>query len=589
MFPSRFKCIGHLHRLASLWHFNGAKELSSKPYLLMTGTGKVSAQLFVASFVILGLGLNSIWSTPVEAQQSGLTGKGRSILGSQYVPSDAVLVSEVEISATLASPQLEMYPIEIVDAWSTEYLGVSARKLENLRLVVAAPGPGDPEFAVILSSKETIKLGKASDDFIDIGSPLQVDQRDCFPVVDAPGVVLHQFDSKTLIFATEGYLDVVLRASKPSSNRGALAKLADSTPTSANATVIATIEPVRAMAMGIAQSMAGRIPPPLQPFTQMPVLLDAVMVGLDMAEAEGTIEVSLKASDDGAATRLKRLISDGLEFGRQIALAEMVGELDPSDPMTAAMIRYMQRLSGLLVTSVMPEQNGDLLTIKGSPSQAMATQGVLVSLLLPAVQSARQAARRVSTMNNLKQVGLAMHNYHSVYREFPGDILAADGTPLLSWRVAILPFVDQSELYKQFRQDEPWNSPHNLKLMEKMPPVYRHPEMRVGPNRTVYQRPLGPNFIFEGHEGIAMAEVLDGLSNTIMVVESDADAAVEWSKPADRDVDLSDVVGSTGGWARDGFSALIADGSVRFISTEIQSVVLRALLTRSGGEVVEDF
>jgi len=122
-----------------------------------------------------------------------------------------------------------------------------------------------------------------------------------------------------------------------------------------------------------------------------------------------------------------------------------------------------------------------------------------------------------------------------------------------------------------------------------MPDVYVHPVMQAGANRTVYQRPLGPKFIFEGHEGIAMRNILDGLSNTVMVIETETEAAVEWTKPADCKVDLSDVVGSTAGWTRDGFNVLIADGSVRYVPSSIDAKTLKALFTRNGAEVIEDF
>ena len=81
----------------------------------------------------------------------------------------------------------------------------------------------------------------------------------------------------------------------------------------------------------------------------------------------------------------------------------------------------------------------------------------------------------MSSSNNLKQTALAIHNYHAAYKQLPEDIKAPDGTPLLSWRVAILPFIEQAALYEQFHLDEPWDSPHNLKLLNGMPPVYRHP------------------------------------------------------------------------------------------------------------------
>ncbi len=98
------------------------------------------------------------------------------------------------------------------------------------------------------------------------------------------------------------------------------------------------------------------------------------------------------------------------------------------------------------------------------------------ALLLPAVQAAREAARRAQCVNNLKQIGLALHNYHDTTNGFPAAaITSKDGKPLLSWRVAILPYIEQQELYNQFHLNEPWDSPHNKTLIARMPVAYNCP------------------------------------------------------------------------------------------------------------------
>jgi hypothetical protein len=98
--------------------------------------------------------------------------------------------------------------------------------------------------------------------------------------------------------------------------------------------------------------------------------------------------------------------------------------------------------------------------------------------LLPATQSAREAARRAQCTNNIKQIMLAMHNYHSANNSFPRDITDKDGKPLLSWRVAILPYIEQAELYNKFKLDEPWDSPHKKELLKEMPTSFNCPTPR---------------------------------------------------------------------------------------------------------------
>jgi prepilin-type processing-associated H-X9-DG protein len=221
----------------------------------------------------------------------------------------------------------------------------------------------------------------------------------------------------------------------------------------------------------------------------------------------------------------------------------------------------------------------------GSP----ASSGIAIALLLPAVQAAREAARRAQCTNNMKQIGLAMHNYHAVNNALPGSAITSKaGKPLLSWRVAILPFLEQGELYNQFHLDEPWDSPHNKGLIEKMPATYTCPSDKLQEKGlTSYRVFSGPGTAFEGTKGHGMQEFLDGTSNTIAVVESKD--AVPWTKPDDLPFDPKPNAQllMPGSNHPGGFNTLFVDGSVRFIKFSINVAVLRALVTRNGGEIIQ--
>jgi prepilin-type processing-associated H-X9-DG protein len=216
-----------------------------------------------------------------------------------------------------------------------------------------------------------------------------------------------------------------------------------------------------------------------------------------------------------------------------------------------------------------------------------ASAPVAVALLLPAVQSAREAARRSQSMNNLKQIGLAMHNYHDVYKTFPAAYSTdKEGKPLLSWRVHILPFVEQLTLYRQFHLDEPWDSEHNKKLIGQIPPVYRSPNSRAASGKTNYVTVRSERTIFPGNRAVGMRDITDGTSNTILAVEANDDSAVEWTRPDDFVSDVKNPTKGLTGLRPGGFNVLMADGSVRFLSEGVDAEILRALLTRDGGEVV---
>jgi hypothetical protein len=218
--------------------------------------------------------------------------------------------------------------------------------------------------------------------------------------------------------------------------------------------------------------------------------------------------------------------------------------------------------------------------ISASPT----TGGVLIALMLPAVQSAREAARRVQCTNNEKQIALAMHNFHDASGKFPAASIAKDGKPLLSWRVAILPYLEGNDLYEQFHLDEPWDSPHNKTLIEKMPAVYACPSGTMEKGLTPYQVIVGERAGFRLTEPRGLAEITDGTSNTLLVVESKE--GVPWTKPDDLEFDPEGELPSLGSNHPGGFNAALMDGSVRFIRTTIKPALLKALITPQGGEVI---
>jgi hypothetical protein len=202
----------------------------------------------------------------------------------------------------------------------------------------------------------------------------------------------------------------------------------------------------------------------------------------------------------------------------------------------------------------------------------------------------RAAAGRAQDQNNLKQIALALHNYHDTYEGFPPAALVDKrGKPMLSWRVMILPYIEQDTLYKEFRLDEPWDSEHNKKVFEKhpMPRVYALPGVaKDGEKLTHYQAFVGNGAIFDPIQTCKMQTITDGTSNTLMVAT--AAKAVPWTKPDDipfdPKVDPRTVMHMTDA----GCSVAFADGSVRFLAKTIDPEVLRSIITKSGGEVVND-
>lgn len=212
----------------------------------------------------------------------------------------------------------------------------------------------------------------------------------------------------------------------------------------------------------------------------------------------------------------------------------------------------------------------------------------ILDLFLAGVTKARGAAQSMQSQNNMKQILLAFHNSHDSYGALPAQaITAKDGKPLLSWRVAILPYVEQAELYKKFKLDEPWDSENNKPLVQAMPKLFAPENEKLEPGMTPYVVPTGKNTLFPaGPKGLRFSNVTDGLSNTLALVQVPASRAVIWTKPDDWEAD-----------PKVSFEALmkgfdnkmiigIADGSIRTIKLPVKEATLRGAITPAGGEVI---
>lgn len=219
--------------------------------------------------------------------------------------------------------------------------------------------------------------------------------------------------------------------------------------------------------------------------------------------------------------------------------------------------------------------------------------GVLVALLLPAVQAARTEAQHIQSTNHLKQIGLAFHNYHDVYGSFPPAYhVDEEGRRTLSWRMAILPFIEQQNIFDMYNANEPWDSVVNQRVANVVIPTYKNPADSTGaPNETSYMVITGPGTLFEEGVGVKFQDLIDGASNTIMAVEV-VGTGVKWSEPKDLDINTMIFKINAGGANAigspfpGGANVLMADGSVRFLSNDTLEQTLRAMVTRAGGEII---
>jgi hypothetical protein len=293
------------------------------------------------------------------------------------------------------------------------------------------------------------------------------------------------------------------------------------------------------------------------------------------------VKLVIGSKDATSAQALALWMGGAWQFVKQNVAADKTEESQA----LAALVDQFARLFA-------PKVDGNRLTIQVDAKQLIASAGG--AFLGQAALGVVKRAESAEVKSRLKQVSMAMHNYHDVYRQFPpAAIYDAQGRPLLSWRVALLPFLEPSQqnaaLYKQFHLDEPWDSPHNKPLIAKMPEIFapRSAQLREQ-GRTTLLVAVGKQTVFGSKEGVRIRDITDGTSNTILIVDVDEPQAVVWTKPDDLNVDGVDVKQALLGTRKDGFRCAMADGSVQFVGAQLTAEQLRALLTRNGGEPAPD-
>jgi hypothetical protein len=215
--------------------------------------------------------------------------------------------------------------------------------------------------------------------------------------------------------------------------------------------------------------------------------------------------------------------------------------------------------------------------------------GVLAGLLLPAVNAAREAGRRAMCSNNIHQINLAMITYMEKFGRLPAASGGSKDHPV-SWRVAILPFMGEEGLYRQYQQNESWDSPANRELLKRRPPQYRCPsDSNVSEDDTSYVMITGEDTVggTPGSSGIGLTDISGGASKTILILEVHG-LKIPWTEP--RDISLGELTqrlrsGGRIGHAT-GFNVGMVDGSVHRLSDTIDPEILHRLATINGNKPV---
>ncbi|MBN69311.1 MAG: hypothetical protein CME32_08540 [Gimesia sp.] len=295
-------------------------------------------------------------------------------------------------------------------------------------------------------------------------------------------------------------------------------------------------------------------------------------------DGQFSVEMNLFQPENG------KLVKDAVEKISGLmteTLKQNVPKQDKNHQSNESTDKTTSELTLEMVNSMKVKQNGE--EIRLSASLPASSGGAIMTSIVPMILKSREAERRGKSKSNLRQLMLAMHNYHDKHRHFPTAIvMGPDGKTPHSWRVELLPFLEQQALYDQYHMDEPWDSKHNLKIAETIVPEYHNPNSET-PTNASYFAVVGPNTTFGKEGGTQIRDIKDGTSNTIAIVEAERD--IPWTKPEDIAYD-SDNIPEFGGFHDGGFYAGFCDGSVRFLSDMIEEQHLKNLLQINDGQRV---
>ncbi|MBP90894.1 MAG: hypothetical protein CMJ64_29985 [Planctomycetaceae bacterium] len=315
-----------------------------------------------------------------------------------------------------------------------------------------------------------------------------------------------------------------------------------------------------------------------------------VVAELRVSDAVELRLVSQSASVDEAKQVHSALLT-AVSVARNALSMARVSVARSDDATVAAMLQPIDLVDELLEDARIVRQETQLGAVVHATPEATRR---LTKLAAPALLAGRAAGLRTRSLNNLKQIALAMHNYHDTYKRFPAATqLGPKDTPR-SWRVTLLPWLEQQALYDEYRQDEPWDSENNQRVLAKMPDVFRCPMDTAGSTATSYftfvsprqERGRRPVAAFEENVGLSFRDFIDGTSNIILAVETKK-PGTPWTKPEDLPFTEDRPLPKLGGWYPGGFNLALCDGSARFVTDQIDEATLRRLIMRNDGNPVQ--
>ena len=527
-------------------------------------------------FKILGVSI-AIFFTSQLANSTAAQLFGSQKTSTQFIPESAAGAAIIFPKRMAENPDFDDLPREILTAYGKKELGFDPLLINQATLLVKVFDTLDrpPQWGAVLHFEEMQGL---SGGMIDNLEQKEIAGKQMFSgTAGMPSFLV--YDEATIFVGDESFFPDMIAAA----NKGRISDLIKSGNVDGQLLAYLDVEALRpAFNKSLAQ-LPGGLPPAVNKLKKVPDLAEAIELGVTI-DGRVRTKMIVHASDEDAAQEVEKIVNNALEFGLEMGIGVLASQLDFGDPVQEATVEYAQRAGKAIKTQLTPQVSGTEVEINMTEESSVIP--IMIGMLLPAVQQVRASARRVSSNNQMRQMILAGLNYESANQHFPAQAsYDKDGKPLLSWRVHVLPYLEQNDLYEQFHLDEPWDSPHNRKLISKMPPIFENPALPDLDGKTTYLGVAGKGLMFDGKEERKFSDITDGSSNTVFMVEVDASHAVEWTKPQDYQFDPKRPMDGLGGVQPGGFNVTLADGSAHFVSNNVDAETWKSMLTIAGGEL----
>ena len=557
-----------------------------------------------AALAGLALGLAFLGDpTPTVAQPGSIPSKAALTTDLTLIPGNAAGFVHVEVAKVWKTDAMAEIRKIVERAGPKAFAALDAdykpkpSTLDRVTLVMLAikgPELRDSKMVTILAFNEAFVADDVRKLYMPKAEPKKANGKEYY-TDELYGMSLHFADDRTVVFGDAESLPAFLKmAGHPTG------PLRDAVVAHAGKPMIAC---VNLKEIAYLAEIEGQVPPEIKPLFKAERLTLTAELGKRVAlHADMTFanQPDAKAGDDAlrkAADLARVQLKEPREEFERALFDKKPGNAGKLDELTKAVMS----LGGLGALNSLDEILAELpfkrdgvnigatFTLPEWATPYVGTLMVSAGVALPGIQKLRGSAAQMQSSNNLKQIALGMHNYHDTNGTFPpAAICDKKGKKLLSWRVAILPYIEQDNLYKQFKLDEPWDSDHNKKLSAVRVRTYMDPRLPNETGNTHYKVFVGKETPFNWLQSMKIQNISDGSSNTVMVIA--AGEAVPWAKPDDFEFDstkpLPDLTKP--------FPQLLTafcDGSVRTINPAMKDFekIMKIIIGASDGIVVPDF